>query len=78
MIDAIGPETYTFEDLVRLIARSIGRSLRLFHVPTGWVYIATLLTVWCVEMSSLHALSIAGSWAICWQRKVRLPADQVE
>jgi NADH dehydrogenase len=44
VIDAVGPETYTFEDLVRLIARSIGGSIRLIHVPTTLAYLATLLT----------------------------------
>ncbi len=33
MIDAVGPETLTFEDLVRLIARTIGRRARFVHVP---------------------------------------------
>jgi NADH dehydrogenase len=46
VIDAIGPETYTFEELVRVIARSVGRSIRLIHVPTSLAYVATLLTGW--------------------------------
>ena len=46
VIDAIGPETYTFEELVRLIARSVGRSIRLIHVPTSLAYLATRLTGW--------------------------------
>jgi len=33
VIDAVGPETFTFEDLVRLIARTIGRRLLFVHVP---------------------------------------------
>jgi uncharacterized protein YbjT (DUF2867 family) len=33
VIDAVGPETFTFEELVRLIARAIGRRTRLVHVP---------------------------------------------
>ena len=48
VIDAIGPETYAFEDLVRLIARSIGRSIRLIHVPASLAYLATWLTGWFV------------------------------
>jgi len=31
--DAVGPETYTFEDLVRLVARAVGRRPRLVHLP---------------------------------------------
>jgi uncharacterized protein YbjT (DUF2867 family) len=46
MIDAVGPETYTFEELVRLIARSIGRSVRIVHVPASFAYLATLVAGW--------------------------------
>ena len=31
--DAVGPETYTFEELVRLVARAVGRRPRLLHLP---------------------------------------------
>jgi NADH dehydrogenase len=48
VIDAVGPETYTFEELVRLIARSIGRSVHLVHVPTSLAYLVTLVTGWLV------------------------------
>ena len=33
-IDAVGPETYTFDDLVHLLARSVGSKARIIHVPT--------------------------------------------
>jgi uncharacterized protein YbjT (DUF2867 family) len=33
VIDAVGPDTFTFEDLVRLIARTIGRRVLFVHVP---------------------------------------------
>jgi len=48
VIDAVGPETYMFEELVRLIARSIGRSVRLVHVPASLAYLSTLVTGWFV------------------------------
>ncbi|MBZ5684770.1 MAG: NAD(P)H-binding protein [Acidobacteriia bacterium] len=48
VIDAVGPETYTFDELVRLIARSIGRSVRFVHVPAGLAYLATLVAGWLV------------------------------
>ena len=41
--DAVGPETFGFEELVRLIARSVGRDVRLVHVPTVLAYLSTLL-----------------------------------
>jgi len=46
VMDAVGPETYTFEELVRLIASSIGRSVRFVHVPASLAYLATLLAGW--------------------------------
>jgi len=49
VIDAVGPETYTFEELVRLIGRSMGRSVHLVHVPTTLAYVATLVTGWSVD-----------------------------
>lgn len=48
VITAVGPETYTFEELVRLIARSAGRSVRLVHLPMTAAYLATLVTGWFV------------------------------
>ncbi len=34
-LDAVGPEIYTYEDMVRLIGRSIGSSSKLVHVPNS-------------------------------------------
>jgi uncharacterized protein YbjT (DUF2867 family) len=48
VMDAVGPETYTFEELVRLIARSIRRSVRFVHVPASLAYLATLVAGWFV------------------------------
>lgn len=33
VIDAVGPETYSFEDLVRLIRSTVGSRCRIVHVP---------------------------------------------
>ncbi len=41
VIDAVGPETYTYEEFVRLIAQAIGSPARLVHVPPP---VALLLT----------------------------------
>jgi NADH dehydrogenase len=48
VIDAVGAETYTFEELVRMIARSIGRSVHYVHVPASLAYVATLVAGWLV------------------------------
>ncbi len=34
-IDAVGPESFGFEELVRLIARKIGRNVMIVHAPPG-------------------------------------------
>ena len=48
VIDAIGPETFSFEELVGLIAARVGRSVRLIHLPTALAYVSTLVTGWVV------------------------------
>lgn len=46
--DAVGQETYTFKELVTLIADSLGRRTSLLHVPTFLAYLATRLAGWFV------------------------------
>ncbi len=48
VIDAVGPETFTFEGLVRLVARCVGKRIRIAHVPAAVAYVATLLMGWAV------------------------------
>jgi uncharacterized protein YbjT (DUF2867 family) len=48
IINAVGPESFGFEELVRLIARSVGRRARVAHVPMGIAYVATRVTGWAV------------------------------
>lgn len=44
VIDAVGPETFTFEELVRLIADRIHRRARIIHVRPGLVlFLARLI-----------------------------------
>lgn len=43
IIDAVGPETFSFEELVTLIARESGRSVPLVHLPASLAYVATLV-----------------------------------
>jgi len=49
VLDAVGPETFTFEELVRLIAGRVGREVRLIHLPMPLAYISTLLIGWFVR-----------------------------
>jgi NADH dehydrogenase len=48
VVDAVGPETFTFEELVRLIASKLGRSVKLIHMPATVAYLATFITGWFV------------------------------
>jgi uncharacterized protein YbjT (DUF2867 family) len=48
VLDAVGPETYTFEDLVRLIGDQLGRRASVIHVPVLAAYIATRAAGWFV------------------------------
>jgi uncharacterized protein YbjT (DUF2867 family) len=43
VLDAVGPETYTFEELVKLIATQLGRSVCPIHLPTTLAYFFTCL-----------------------------------
>lgn len=49
VLDAVGPETFSFEELVRLIAAQVGRSVRLIRLPMPLAYVSTLLTGWLVR-----------------------------
>ncbi len=43
ILDAIGPETYTYEELVRLIARHVGSRARIVRWPAALVWLAAKL-----------------------------------
>ena len=43
VVDAVGPETYTFEELVKLIASQLGRRTRSVHLPMPLAYVSTRL-----------------------------------
>jgi uncharacterized protein YbjT (DUF2867 family) len=48
VVDAVGPEAFTFEELVRLVASKVGRSVRLVHLPMPLAYVSTFVTGWFV------------------------------
>ena len=48
VLDAVGPETYTFVELVKLIANQLGRRTSVVHVPMLAAYMATRLAGWFV------------------------------
>jgi NADH dehydrogenase len=64
IINAVGPETFAFEELVRTIASQLGRSPRLVHVPMRFAYAATRLTGWFV-----------GDMILTWEEYKGLTGD---
>lgn len=47
--NAVGPETFSFEELVRMIAREVRSSCRLVHMPAWLAYMGTIATGWIVR-----------------------------
>jgi NADH dehydrogenase len=60
VFDAVGPETFTFNELVRLIARKIGSRARIVHVPPGPVLLASRLIGFVVDDVVLTRDEVAG------------------
>jgi uncharacterized protein YbjT (DUF2867 family) len=49
ILDAVGPEVFTFNALVALLARSIGSRTRVVHFSPGPTFICTTLLGWLVR-----------------------------
>jgi len=63
VIDAAGPETYTYEELVRLIAREVGSRARLVHVRPGLALALTRLMGYAVRDVVLTRDEVEGLMA---------------
>ena len=48
VLNAVGPETFTFEELVRQIGEKVGKFPQLIHVPKSLAYASTRLMGWFV------------------------------
>ncbi len=64
VLDAVGPETFSFEELVTLVAQKMGHPARTIHMPATLAYLATLVTGWFV-----------GDVILTWQEYRGLMAD---
>ena len=49
IIDAAGPETFMFEELVKFIAFQVDRPGRIVHLPMPIAYVLTCMTGWMVR-----------------------------
>jgi len=63
IVDAVGPETFTFEECVRLIARSIGRPARIIHLSPRITHVLTAMVGYMVGDVVLTRDEIAGLMA---------------
>lgn len=63
IIDVVGPETYTFDALVRLIAQVVGSRARILHVPPGLAYGMAKLIGYAVGDVVITRDEIAGLMA---------------
>jgi NADH dehydrogenase len=77
VLDAVGPETYTFEELVRQIAAQLRRRIRLLHLPMPVAYVSTLLTGWFVRDVVLTWENTRASWTTCWPPRGHPPGKPV-
>lgn len=58
--DAVGPETYTFDDLVRLVARRVGSHSRVVHAPPALTLSLSRMVGWMVRDVVLTREEIEG------------------
>jgi uncharacterized protein YbjT (DUF2867 family) len=62
-VDAVGPETYSFNELVQLIARTLGRRVRTLHVHPTLAYLMTRMLGFAVHDVILTREEIEGLMA---------------
>jgi NADH dehydrogenase len=60
VLDAVGPETYTYRELVRLIAQAVGSRAALFSMPPGSALLLARVLGWFVGDIVLTREEVAG------------------
>lgn len=63
VLDAVGPETYRYEDLVRLISDTIGSRSRIVHLPPSLVTLASRVLSHLVHDVVLTREEVSGLMA---------------
>ena len=63
VLDTVGPETFTFEEMVRLIARRVGSRARLIHIRPSVALLAARMAGWLVRDVVLTRDEIDGLMA---------------
>ncbi|MGD0537588.1 MAG: NAD(P)H-binding protein [Verrucomicrobiota bacterium] len=49
VINAIGPETFTYRELIGAVGRAIGKERAIMNVPPGMGYVVSRLIGWCLR-----------------------------
>ena len=49
VINAIGPETFTYRELIGAVGRAIGKERAIVNVPPGMAYVVSRLIGWCLR-----------------------------
>jgi uncharacterized protein YbjT (DUF2867 family) len=60
VLDAVGPEVYTFNNLVALLARAVGSRARIVHLPPSLTFLCTKPLGWLVRDVVLTREEIDG------------------
>jgi len=60
IMDAVGPETYSYEDLVKLMAKILGRRVKFAHVSPGTAFLLSKVLGWFVKDVILTKEEIDG------------------
>ncbi len=63
VLDAVGPETYRFEDLVRLIGSQVGSRARTVHIPPALALATGRVIGWLLRDVVITRDEIAGLMA---------------
>ena len=63
VMDAVGPETYKYDDLVRLIRSSVGSRCRIVHLSPSLVWMASRILSWLVRDVVLTKDEVSGLMA---------------
>jgi len=63
VMDAVGPETYEYDDLVRLIRSSVGSRCRIVHLSPSLVWMASRILSWLVRDVVLTKDEVSGLMA---------------
>jgi NADH dehydrogenase len=75
VFDAVGPEIYTFQDLVQLIAKTVGSHARLVPAPASLALLMSQLVGLLVRDVVLTNDRSADSWRDCLSQAACQPAE---